>query len=140
MHFVVRSVMRGLLDHRNCCIHRATTAAMGLRRFEAAEMMRHLGVEGGFGGLRWWRMMASEAAGASTPSESSTTEKEKEKENSLTEAKKREYSVVASSYWGIPRRRITREDGTEWPWNSFMVRNGFDSEEIHVHFMILRSN
>lgn len=29
--------------------------------------------------------------------------------------------ALVSSYWGISRPQITREDGTEWPWNCFMV-------------------
>ncbi|KAK1366200.1 hypothetical protein POM88_041761 [Heracleum sosnowskyi] len=30
--------------------------------------------------------------------------------------------VAASSYWGVPRPRVTKDDGTEWPWNCFMVQ------------------
>jgi hypothetical protein len=26
------------------------------------------------------------------------------------------------SYWGVPPSRVTKEDGTEWKWNSFRVR------------------
>ncbi|KAK1347900.1 hypothetical protein POM88_055013 [Heracleum sosnowskyi] len=29
--------------------------------------------------------------------------------------------VAASSYWGVARPRVTKDDGTEWPWNCFMV-------------------
>jgi len=47
--------------------------------------------------------------------EAKLPEKDKEK----AEAEK---SVVESSYWGISRPKIMREDGTEWPWNCFMVR------------------
>jgi len=50
-----------------------------------------------------------------SPAEAKLPEKDKEKE-------KAEKSVVESSYWGISRPRIMREDGTEWPWNCFMVR------------------
>lgn len=28
--------------------------------------------------------------------------------------------LKTSSYWGISRPKITREDGSEWPWTSFM--------------------
>jgi ubiquinol oxidase len=31
-------------------------------------------------------------------------------------------NAVVSSYWGIARPKILKEDGTEWPWNCFMVR------------------
>ncbi|KAK1355875.1 hypothetical protein POM88_049131 [Heracleum sosnowskyi] len=30
--------------------------------------------------------------------------------------------VAASSYWGVARPRVTKDDGTEWPWNCFMVQ------------------
>lgn len=29
--------------------------------------------------------------------------------------------VERSSYWGISGRKIIKEDGSEWPWNCFMV-------------------
>lgn len=56
------------------------------------------------------RMMSSEAVKV-------TDEKKEVKE----EKKKSESNVVVSSYWGVARPRITKEDGTEWPWNCFMV-------------------
>lgn len=62
---------------------------------------------------------------------SAAVEKEKEKEvrtveRALKEAKEKKEKetggeVVVSSYWGITRPKITRVDGTEWPWNCFMV-------------------
>lgn len=58
----------------------------------------------------WKRTMVS-------PAEAKLPEKEKEKEKA-----KAEKSVVESSYWGISRPKVSREDGTEWPWNCFMVR------------------
>lgn len=42
----------------------------------------------------------------------SVPEKVKEKE---------EKGIVVSSYWGISRPKITKEDGSAWPWNCFMV-------------------
>lgn len=46
------------------------------------------------------------------------------KESAVAEEEKKNGggAVVPSSYWGISRPKITREDGTEWPWNCFMVR------------------
>lgn len=34
------------------------------------------------------------------------------------------------SYWGVERAKITKEDGSEWRWNSFMVR----SKRIYTEF------
>lgn len=67
-------------------------------------------------GFHWRRMMSSSTAVAeeqgmkNVENQGKEKEKEKEKENALV-----------SSYWGIYRPRITREDGSEWPWNCFMV-------------------
>ncbi|OVA05804.1 Lipase [Macleaya cordata] len=45
-------------------------------------------------------------------------------ETALAEKAKKEKSdsdgVVVSSYWGVSRPKVTREDGTVWPWNCFM--------------------
>ncbi|XLR48237.1 hypothetical protein S83_032897 [Arachis hypogaea] len=57
-------------------------------------------------------MMASESL--RSPVEANSTEKKEE------EKKSEGNSLVASSYWGISRQKVTREDGTEWPWNCFM--------------------
>ncbi|XP_042492554.1 ubiquinol oxidase, mitochondrial-like [Macadamia integrifolia] len=48
------------------------------------------------------------------------------KENSVTDGAERQSGEpkgknnVISTYWGISRPDITREDGTAWPWNCFM--------------------
>ncbi|GMH03005.1 hypothetical protein Nepgr_004844 [Nepenthes gracilis] len=64
---------------------------------------------------QWRRAASTEAAAAAT----SLAEKEKKEENSGEEGRKKEGAVV-SSYWGISRPGITREDGSVWPWNCFM--------------------
>jgi len=49
----------------------------------------------------------------------------KDHNNSLekkNEVKDNNSNAVVSSYWGISRPKVHREDGTEWPWNCFMVR------------------
>lgn len=106
MKFIAFSytVRRALLNGRNCN-HLGSTAVMAC----AAPETRLLCAGAANGGLFYWRRsMAS-------PAEAKLPEKDKEKE-------KAEKSVVESSYWGISRPRIMREDGTEWPWNCFMVR------------------
>ena len=52
--------------------------------------------------------------------EKASVEKKEKKENSVTEEEEGK-EVSPSSYWGISRPKITREDGTDWPWNCFMV-------------------
>ncbi|KAK7363137.1 hypothetical protein VNO77_05267 [Canavalia gladiata] len=106
------AVRRAMLNGRNCIFHGSAV----VRPFSAEEM-RHLCAGGGNGGFfSWKRMMTS-------PTEAKLTEKEKDG-NSRTEAGK---SVVESSYWGISRPKIMREDGTEWPWNCFMPWDTYHS-------------
>ncbi|GFP99832.1 ubiquinol oxidase mitochondrial [Phtheirospermum japonicum] len=42
------------------------------------------------------------------------------KSSSMAAKKVEKGDVVVSSYWGISKPKIIREDGTEWPWNYFM--------------------
>ena len=35
----------------------------------------------------------------------------------------KENKVSVTSYWGVARPKVKREDGSDWPWNCFMVRN-----------------
>ncbi|CAL5438658.1 unnamed protein product [Camellia sinensis] len=66
------------------------------------------------GGAQWRRNMSTDA-GTTT----AVAEKDR-KESAVAEEKKGDGEVMVSSYWGISRPKITREDGTEWPWNCFM--------------------
>ncbi|XP_073047866.1 ubiquinol oxidase 2, mitochondrial-like isoform X1 [Primulina eburnea] len=59
----------------------------------------------------WRRLMSSVAE----PSASGT-----EKKGSHDVALEKVEKGGISSYWGIARPKITREDGTEWVWNCFM--------------------
>ncbi|XP_004504796.1 ubiquinol oxidase 2, mitochondrial-like [Cicer arietinum] len=106
-------VRRALINGRNCNRHGSAVA----RPLLAAEI-RQSG-DGGF--FYWKRMMSSQAA-----RETEVKKKEKE-ESSRTEGGKRENNVVVSSYWGISRPKIKREDGTEWPWNCFMPWETYES-------------
>ncbi|KAF4365989.1 hypothetical protein F8388_019233 [Cannabis sativa] len=61
-------------------------------------------------------MKMSTVSSSSSPAKTTSLTEEK---NELKE-KKDQSNAMVSSYWGVPRQRITREDGTEWPWNCFM--------------------
>lgn len=70
------------------------------------------------------RVMMSTASSSSPREEAkAVTEKDdrKQKSTSVPKAKEDESKAVVSSYWGIARPKLTKEDGTEWPWNCFMV-------------------
>ncbi|KAK3185043.1 hypothetical protein Dsin_032329 [Dipteronia sinensis] len=51
---------------------------------------------------------------------SCNTESSLRDKNKGREEEDEDNKIQASSYWGISRPKITREDGTHWPWNSFM--------------------
>ena len=66
-------------------------------------------------------MMMSTDSSSPEKATALTEEDRREKSVNREEAKKGESSVMVSSYWGISRSKVTREDGTDWPWNCFMV-------------------
>ncbi|KAI9121431.1 hypothetical protein K1719_008464 [Acacia pycnantha] len=103
-HFLVKSVVARVLDSggsQNFTRHFVTASAA------APELkLRHL-----YGYLP--RMSSTLAP--------SPAEKEQQKqEKTASEEKRENENGVISSYWGISRPKIKREDGTEWPWNCFM--------------------
>ncbi|KAK6121216.1 hypothetical protein DH2020_045042 [Rehmannia glutinosa] len=66
--------------------------------------------------IGWRRMMSTAAEPSSAPA---VAEKDN-KTNGVATGNVGKGEVVVSSYWGIQRPKLTREDGTEWPWNCFM--------------------
>ncbi|KAI7745432.1 hypothetical protein M8C21_015020, partial [Ambrosia artemisiifolia] len=82
----------------------------------------------------WRRMMCSAAEpAAKAPAVKQAEEGEKKKEG----------GGEVASYWGISRSKITREDGTEWPWNCFMQSGGWikalleEAENERMHLMTM---
>ncbi|KAJ9162700.1 hypothetical protein P3X46_022456 [Hevea brasiliensis] len=129
-HLVVRSVVRGFL----------VNGARGGRYFSTATAVTTSGVlkpmdvwtefrsrNGASFGVFYWRRMMSTAA------ETAVAENEKTEKSVGKQAEKEVESVkasdgaVVSSYWGISRPKILREDGTEWPWNCFMPWETYQS-------------
>ena len=115
--FLVKSVMQSLINGRSYCGSSISNGHV----YRAAVVERSVQLSGqqngmAFGGFEWRRMMSSAPASM----EKAPFEKEDKKEDPVTEDKKGK-EVLASSYWGISRPKITREDGTDWPWNCFMV-------------------
>lgn len=73
-----------------------------------------------FGNFKWRRMMSS----AAEPAAKAPSLKQAD---ARTEKKEGGDEIVPSSYWGISRSKITREDGSEWPWNCFMPWDTYQS-------------
>ncbi|KAF8377300.1 hypothetical protein HHK36_030675 [Tetracentron sinense] len=53
-------------------------------------------------------------------------------EDSVSDSEERQMgaveSVTASSYGGVSRRKITRQDGTDWPWTCFMPWESYSAD------------
>lgn len=96
---VAMSVMRGLINGGKYSIGYARTVVRYHPNVWDGDDMPLLG-------LRMMVIMRSYSS-----SSESVPEKVKEKG---------EKGIVPSSYWGISRPKITREDGSPWPWNCFM--------------------
>ncbi|KAH0783346.1 hypothetical protein KY290_002944 [Solanum tuberosum] len=122
---LVRSVMRRLVSGGTCnrCIS-SLSAAVVFREVhklssESVVMMsnQRLRLSG-----QWWRMMCSTSEPTSKNSmTSSAMRKEDEKlSGDSVEKMEGEDDVALSSYWGVSRPKITKEDGSVWPWNCFM--------------------
>ncbi|EOX98793.1 Alternative oxidase 2 [Theobroma cacao] len=114
--FLVRSVMQGLINGRS---YSGSSISNG-HMYRAAIVGRDVWLSGQqngmpFGGFEWRRMMNSAPAWT----EKVPLEKEEKKENPAT-GEKKGTEMMVSSYWGISRPKITKEDGTDWPWNCFM--------------------
>lgn len=69
----------------------------------------------------WRRNMTSE-------SRSDKAVEEREKESSAVEEREKESSAVVSSYWGVRRPKLTKEDGSEWTWNCFMPWESYKAD------------
>ncbi|CAI9287067.1 unnamed protein product [Lactuca saligna] len=83
----------------------------------------HQGVIGradDFGNFKWRRMMSSTAEPAAKPPSL-------KQGDAGTEKKEGGDEVMPASYWGISRSKITRDDGSEWPWNCFMPWDTYES-------------
>lgn len=117
---LARSLIRSLIHGQNCNSHVSSYAINSFT--ETLTVSRHPGYL--FFGVSHLRRPLSSG---SSPAETALAEKER-RENSVADdagrqmGEQQDNSVIVSSYWGIQRRKITREDGTAWPWNCFMVR------------------
>lgn len=106
---LARALLRGLAGN-----HRPQPCASLSYRYYyyySGVVVRGFDAEARYGVVGGWRRLMS---GTSAAAAAEDQGKKKEEEEGKKE-------VVVSSYWGISRPKITREDGTEWPWNCFMV-------------------
>jgi len=118
-HTLVRSAARALLGGGRSYYRHAPTAAI-------VEPTRQHG-GGAFGSFYLRRMSTLPDI------------KDHNSEEKKNEVKDDNTNAVISSYWGISRPKVRREDGTEWPWNCFMVRISelFVNRKIHLCFTLV---
>lgn len=76
--------------------------------------------------MGWRRMLSNSAEPSSTTA--AAVDKDTNKKTNDAAVEKVNRDVVVSSYWGISRPKITREDGTEWPWNCFMPWESYQTD------------
>ncbi|KAG5625447.1 hypothetical protein H5410_010665 [Solanum commersonii] len=132
---LVRSVMRRLVSGGTCnrCISSVSAAAAVVFRevhkpnSESVVMMSSQRLR--FSG-QWWKVMCSTSE---PPSKNSTTSSAVRKEDEKlsgdsVEKMEGEDKVALSSYWGVSRPKITKEDGSVWPWNCFMPWETYQSD------------
>ncbi|KAL6194607.1 hypothetical protein ACLB2K_035688 [Fragaria x ananassa] len=118
-----RSAAGALRHGRNFNRHISTATVVSTTpKFDAADYL-HRQSATAFGS---WRMMSTVTPSIQTPPPPAEKEKDKkESSGSGSDAKK---DVVISNYWGIARPKLTREDGTEWPWNCFMPWETYEAD------------
>lgn len=122
-HLLTRSVLRSLVTGVNSgrCVSspvasRGRAVVAVVTPFEDASVAR---VQD-FGILSQWRRSLSAVPEPKAPEKEE--EKKKPSEGGEAALNEEKHALPAvSSYWGISKRKILREDGTEWPWNCFMV-------------------
>ncbi|KAL3843755.1 hypothetical protein ACJIZ3_001158 [Penstemon smallii] len=111
-HLVARSLMKRVIAGGICRRYVSSSIAPAPAW---AWAVRENGQGLGVVPVEWRRLMST----AAEPSPSSAVVEKKNNSAVVTEKRDKD-DVIVSSYWGISRPKVTREDGTEWPWNCFM--------------------
>lgn len=130
---VARAALRRLIGGRSCSryLSTSTVAVASVRPFEETTAVLWRGHGWGvIGGAEWRRAMSTAAERTSTTTTAPAVEEKDRKEGTVAEGEKKKEGgeVMVSSYWGISRPKVTREDGTEWPWNCFMPWETYRSD------------
>ncbi|KAK6916125.1 Alternative oxidase, partial [Dillenia turbinata] len=124
-----RVLTRVLLNGKACTVYSFSTSAAIARPSAMTELIFPSHYHNNYvscGGDQWRRWLSS-AAPSSSPATPMAEKELKGKDSPAPETKKVENPVV-SSYWGLSRHNITREDGTVWPWNCFMPSDTYRAD------------
>ncbi|XP_055816188.1 ubiquinol oxidase, mitochondrial [Solanum dulcamara] len=121
---LARSLMRRLISGSTCnrCISSLSSSlAVVFREVSSESVVMMSGQRLRFSG-QWWRMMSSTSEQPTKNSTKSTAVRKEDEKLTGDSVEKMEGKddVAVSSYWGVSRPQITKEDGSVWPWNCFM--------------------
>ncbi|KAI4375867.1 hypothetical protein MLD38_013685 [Melastoma candidum] len=116
---LARALLRGRLPVDHC---RCQVTSPLYSRYYPGVVVR--GFDADVAKFRGWRRLMS---GSSTSAAATAAEEGKKEEGKKEEEEEKGGEVAVSSYWGIRRPKITREDGTEWRWNCFMPWETYQS-------------
>ncbi|GAU27766.1 hypothetical protein TSUD_215770 [Trifolium subterraneum] len=109
-HFLVKSTAQALFQNSRNYHRNFSTAAI--------TQLSHQHGGGARGSFYWQRM-------STLPEKKDhQSEENKNENNNSNNNDKINNNAAVSSYWGIARPKVLKEDGTEWPWNCFMERYG----------------
>ncbi|XP_058086293.1 ubiquinol oxidase, mitochondrial-like [Magnolia sinica] len=81
-----------------------------------------------------WKRMLSSASAPQAESTAAKETREEVREISVSDGGKGDIgkrppeAVTISSYWGVGPQKVTREDGSAWPWNCFMPWDAYKAD------------
>ncbi|KAL6560719.1 hypothetical protein OROGR_004278 [Orobanche gracilis] len=118
---VSRSVLKRVIAGGKCGRYASPSAVAGIRALtpldaDASASATPVVPAHGLMLIGWRRVMST----AAEHSLASAVVEKDEKSSGVATGKVEKGDLMVSSYWGISRPKIIREDGTEWPWNCFM--------------------
>lgn len=118
-HIVARSVIRRLINTQKCNqLHISFSPINAFRLYDDMALMRLRNISGGAHVFET-RMMSGAGEKKAVKGKGmnvNMVSKENNKDGIGSQ-------VSVTSYWGVTRPKVKREDGSDWPWNCFMVRN-----------------
>lgn len=113
-HMVARSVIRRLINSQKCNqVHISSSPVSAFRLYDD---IQKLGSIGGGAHVFGTRMMSGLGEKKAKGKNVNKASKEKDTDGNSSQ-------VSLTSYWGVTRPKFKREDGSDWPWNCFMVSN-----------------
>lgn len=124
-HLLVRSLLRNFVvgGDGSRCISQLVNPVAGVMKFSVAPV-DEIFLQ------RFQRsdvLVSHSTRFMSTAADPTVIDEKERKEGAVSVKKEENTKPVVSSYWGISRPQIVREDGSPWPWNCFMPWESYQS-------------